>query len=84
MEFLAPIIEPLVSLFEERPGVALMIVGALPIVHKTWKTADRSTRYTLKDLRKYPLELLVVIACSALFLVGLAVALGLHSLPEHP
>jgi TRAP-type mannitol/chloroaromatic compound transport system permease small subunit len=75
------ILAAVASFFGQHPGVTLMGIGALPIVHKSWKAADTKNGYTLKDLTKYPFELLTVVVCFLFIFLGLSIALGFVVLP---
>lgn len=66
-----------------HPGVAFFCGGLYVMVHKTWKTVDPKCRYTLRDLRKYPMEGITVAAACIAILMGLAIMLGYVTLPSH-
>jgi hypothetical protein len=69
------------AFFGQHPGVSMMGIGALPILHKSWKAADKKNRYTLKDLAKYPFDALTVLVSLLFIFLGLMIALGFVVLP---
>ncbi len=57
--------------FHLRPFLSLMLVGAVILFVKLWKTKSKTTQYTIKDFWKYGDDLILTGMALVLFLMGL-------------
>ena len=60
------------AFLQTNPGLGLILLTGLTICgRKVWRHYSKTHRYTLKDLKKYPQEMLELVFICLVFLLGI-------------